>query len=261
MRFSILTLFPDMFAPLEASILGRGRKSGRLDLNLVQIRDHATSRHQHVDDSPFGGGPGMVLKPDILTRALKATVAKSSADAKPHVIYMSPQGSRFQQGDAQRLAQYEHLVLICGRYEGVDERFVDAYVDEELSVGDFVLTGGELPAMMVVDAVSRMIPGVLGDQESAQADSFQTGLLDHPHYTRPAQWADEGLGDETTIRKAPDLLLSGNHGAIEGWRRRQALLRTLIRRPDLLGNAPLSRAEQRLIKALAEDLDVMENQN
>ncbi|WP_442918239.1 tRNA (guanosine(37)-N1)-methyltransferase TrmD [Magnetococcus sp. PR-3] len=253
MRFSILTLFPEMFAPLEASILGRGQKSGRLDLNLVQIRDYATNRNQTVDDSPFGGGPGMVLKPDILARALTDTVQGKKA----HVVYMTPQGSPFNQADAQRLAQHNHLVLICGRYEGVDERFIDTYVDEEFSMGDFVLTGGELPAMMVVDATARMIPGVLGDQGSAEADSFQTGLLDHPHYTRPAQWQD-GDQDETTVHKAPDVLLSGNHGAIEGWRRRQALLRTLIRRPDLLGNAPLSRAEKRLIQALAEDLDAME---
>ncbi|ABK43031.1 tRNA (Guanine37-N(1)-) methyltransferase [Magnetococcus marinus MC-1] len=252
MRFSILTLFPEMFAPLQASILGRGQKSGRLDLNLVQIRDFATDRHQNVDDTPFGGGPGMVLKPDILSHALRATLQGETA----HVVYMSPQGSRFDQATAQRLAGYGHVVLLCGRYEGVDERFIDAHVDEELSVGDFVLTGGELPAMMVVDAVSRMVPGVLGDLESAQADSFQTGLLDHPHYTRPAHWVVDG-----DHYGAPEVLLSGNHGAIAEWRRRQALLRTLIRRPDLLGKAPLSRVEKRLIEALAVDLDALENKH
>nr|CRH08151.1 tRNA (Guanine-N(1)-)-methyltransferase [Candidatus Magnetococcus massalia] len=269
-RFSILTLFPEMFAPLEHSIVGRGEKQGLLSVEKIQIRDFAPGKHRQVDDSPFGGGPGMVMKPDVMAAALahaKQRVSTTSPQADPesnadqapqpsHVVYMSPQGKRFDQQDASRLAEQEHLILICGHYEGIDERFITHHVDEELSIGDFVLTGGELPAMVVVDAVSRMIPGVLGDAGSAEADSFQTGLLDHPHYTRPALWA---MGEEESqLSGVPDVLRSGNHGAIEGWRRRQALLRTLIRRPDLVAGAPLSKAERRLITALAEDLEKQE---
>ena len=234
----------------------------------VQIRDFAQDRHRSVDDYSFGGGPGMVMKGDVLQRALQSVVVgtglnESVSDSsckgqkKPHVVYLSPQGGQFVQRDALRLSQLEHLVLICGHYEGVDERFVDSCVDEELSIGDFVLTGGEIPAMVVVDAVARLLPGVLGDAQSFRADSFYDSLLDHPHYTRPANWAaggDDGV---------PAVLLSGNHLAVAEWRRRQSLLRTLIRRPDLLNEAGLSRVEKRLLRTLAQglaaDLDVMKS--
>ncbi|OSM01962.1 tRNA (guanosine(37)-N1)-methyltransferase TrmD [Magnetofaba australis] len=258
--FTILTLFPEMFAPLEHSILKRARDDGKLALNLIQIRDFATDRHRRVDDAPFGGGPGMVMKPDVLERALDAAVV---AQGKGRVIYLSPQGPKFDQATATRLAGEEHLILLCGHYEGLDERFVAQRVDEELSLGDFVLTGGEIPAMAVVDAVARLIPGVLGDAQSAAEDSFVEGLLDHPHYTRPAHWAplsEEGVesGREEAIIPVPDVLRSGDHGAVAQWRRRQALLRTLIRRPELIGVARLDKHETRLIKALAAALDEWE---
>ncbi|MBF0624949.1 MAG: tRNA (guanosine(37)-N1)-methyltransferase TrmD [Magnetococcales bacterium] len=245
MRFSILTLFPDLFrGPLEVSILQRARQRGLLEVVTRDIRAHAPGRHRQVDDAPFGGGPGMVLRTDVLDQALAAVLA----EAPGHVVLLSPQGSPFRQADAWRLAVLPHVVLICGHYEGIDERFVATRVDEELSLGDFVLTGGEIPALAVIDAVTRLLPGVLGDAMSAQAESFQGGVLDHPHYTRPAEWA--GI-------PVPPVLRSGDHGAVADWRRRQALLRTLIRRPDLLNGARWNKHEQRLLAALTRDLDAM----
>ncbi len=275
MKFSILTLFPEMFAGvLENSILRRASAQGLIDVDLIQIRDFALDRHRSVDDYSFGGGPGMVMKADVMERALFSALGAGGGaqeqgvgvvgdDGAAHVVYLSPQGGRFTQKDALRLSRIKHLVLVCGHYEGVDERFVNAYVHEELSIGDFVLTGGEIPAMLVLDAVGRLLPGVLGDSESFRADSFYESLLDHPHYTRPARWVPESgeSGEDGTgnVVAPPKELLSGNHQAIKEWRRRSALLRTLIRRPDLLDAAELTRVErkllQRLVDAMAKELE------
>ncbi|MBF0153760.1 MAG: tRNA (guanosine(37)-N1)-methyltransferase TrmD [Magnetococcales bacterium] len=245
---TILTLFPEMFSGvLTGSILGRAQKRGLLTVRLIQIRDFAPEPHRRVDDTPYGGGPGMVLRPDVLDRALLHAVAGSSA----HVVMLTPQGSPFDQEVAKRFARMRHIVLVCGHYEGVDERVTDTRVNEEISLGDFVLTGGEIAAMAVVDAVARLVPGVLGDAESYRTDSFYQGVLDHPHYTRPESWAGH---------RVPQILRSGNHGAVAEWRRRQSLLRTLIRRPDLLGGMQLTKAESRLVKALAQDLDALDQE-
>lgn len=266
MRFTILTLFPELFQGfLECAIVGRAVKRGEIRVELTQIRDHAPDRHRQVDDTPYGGGPGMVMKPDVLAAAV-AAVQRQTQDSPPRVVLLSPQGRPFTQADARRLASLEHLLLVCGRYEGVDERFSAACVDEELSLGDFVLTGGEVAAMAVVEAVTRLLPGVLGDDGSAAADSFGDGLLDCPHYTRPPRWtpsmAGEGAKDGGEPPQeglpVPAVLLSGNHPQVAAWRRRQALLRTLIRRPDLLAGARLERAEKRLLEALKEDLEAMD---
>ncbi|MBF0609778.1 MAG: tRNA (guanosine(37)-N1)-methyltransferase TrmD [Magnetococcales bacterium] len=242
MRFTILTLFPAMFdGPFQHSMLARAQEKGLLDIQLLAIRDFAHNRHQQVDDSPYGGGPGMVMKADVLETALQHATRQAPA----HVVMMTPQGAPFRQADAFRLAALDHVVVICGHYEGVDERFVQKYADEQLSMGDFVLTGGEIAAMALVDAVARLIPGVLGDPQSCHEDSFGQGILDHPHYTRPAQW--QGMG-------CPPVLTSGDHGAVAAWRRRQALLTTLIRRPDLLAEARLDKAERRLLNAFRQML-------
>ncbi|MBF0128126.1 MAG: tRNA (guanosine(37)-N1)-methyltransferase TrmD [Magnetococcales bacterium] len=251
MQFTILTLFPEMFASiLSASILGRAGARGAIATRLVQIRDFALDRHQRTDDAPFGGGPGMVLKADVLDRALE----EAQRPDRGWVVLLSPQGKPFRQEDARRLAGLSHVILVCGHYEGVDERFTQLRADEELSLGDFVVTGGELPAMVILDAVARLIPGVLGDAQSAGADSFGDGLFDHPHYTRPAEWQPVGGGP----MRVPATLLSGDHAAVAAWRRRQALLRTLIRRPELLERVAWSRQERRVIRELADDLEAME---
>ncbi len=260
-RFSIVTLFPEMFSALLAhSILKRAEERDLLQVRWVPLRDFAEGRHQRVDDTPFGGGPGMVIKADVLERALQslqpaASPVQASGEARGHVVYLSPQGKRFDQDDAKRLAGLPHLILVCGHYEGVDERFVTTWVDEELSLGDFVLTGGEIPAMAVLDAVARLLPGVLGDEASFTDDSFYHGLLDHPQFTRPAVWSRSGAPEV----RVPAVLLSGDHGMVAAWRRRQALLRTLIRRPDWLSRAELTRTERRLMEMLAQDLDTLED--
>ncbi|MGN7611856.1 tRNA (guanosine(37)-N1)-methyltransferase TrmD [Magnetococcales bacterium HHB-1] len=244
MKFSILTLFPEMFAsPFDHSIIKRALERKQICIKFQDIRTFGVGPRRQVDDTPFGGGPGMVLKADVLDAALASTVKESGPG---RVIYLSPQGSRFSQCDAKRLAERSHVILVCGHYEGVDERFIKASVDEELSLGDFVLTGGELVAMAVVDAVTRLLPGVLGDAASATQDSFMDGLLDYPHYTRPAT-----LKTGLTV---PDVLRSGHHEQINAWRRRQALMQTMIRRPDLIDLANLSRAEKRVVSALLETL-------
>ena len=276
MKFSILTLFPEMFdGTLSNSIVHRAQSQGHIEIERVQIRDFALDRHSSVDDYSFGGGPGMVMKVDVMERALASVIGEPSKEVKvdesgvgkktsPHVVYLTPQGGRFSQETASHFAKMDHLVLICGHYEGVDERFIDSYVDEELSIGDFVLTGGEIPAMTVVDAVARLRPGVLGDSESFRSDSFYESLLDHPHYTRPAQWSPDGgqnVDDDGSkqVVTPPAILLSGDHLAVKEGRRRHSLLRTLIRRPDLLDNAELSKVEKRLmnrlVQGLSEDLD------
>lgn len=232
MRIDILTLFPDMFqGPLEASILGRARDNKLLEVHVHDIRDWATDKHNKVDDRPFGGGPGMVLMCQPLHDAVLAIEAKDTRQA--HRMLLSPQGRRLSQDIIESLARQERLLLIAGHYEGIDERVIDALEPEEVSIGDYVLSGGELPALVLVDAIARLLPGALGHEGSAAEDSFSikdedgTPLLDTPHYTRPRNW--EG-------REVPEVLLNGNHGAIAKWRREQQRQRTRQRRPDLLDN-------------------------
>jgi tRNA (guanine37-N1)-methyltransferase len=223
MKIDVLTLFPEMFSgPLDASIVGRARKAGLLDLRLQNLRQWTHDRHKTVDDKPFGGGAGMVLKPEPIFEAVE-----SLADDKTHVILTAPAGRPFSQAIARELAQKEHLLFICPSYEGVDERVCETLVDDELSIGDYVLTNGGLPAMVIIDAVTRLLPGALGDDESARDESFSQSLLEYPHYTRPAEF--RGM-------KVPEVLLSGHHAEIEKWRSEQARERTEKRRPDLLNS-------------------------
>jgi len=224
LRIDALTLFPEMFTgPMEASIVQRARRNGLLDLRVHNLRDYTHDNYKTVDDRPFGGGPGMVLKCEPVFEAVEAL-----ADEGTHVILMSPAGRLFDQRAAEALAKRERLLLICPAYEGVDDRVSEALADEELSVGDYVLTNGSLAAMVVIDAVTRLLPGALGDEQSAADESFSHGLLEYPHYTRPAEFRG---------RSVPAVLLSGHHAEIEKWRREQALERTRQRRPDLLKKA------------------------
>ncbi len=234
MKVHIFTLFPDMFrGPLSESIVGRATERGLLDLSVYNFRDNAHDRHNTVDDSPYGGGPGMLLKPEPLFEAVESVLGPTP-DCP--VILLTPQGRVFRQVEAERLAKEPTIALICGHYGGVDERIRQHLATEELSIGDYVLTGGELAAMVVVDAVARLIPGVLGSDEAAAHDSHSTGLLQHPHYTRPPDFRGWTV---------PDVLLSGDHQAVERWRRQQAIQRTRQRRPDLLGSADLTEEERR----------------
>lgn len=232
MKISIITLFPEMFpSVLDTSILGRAQKKGLLEIEYINLRNFGEGTHQTVDDRPFGGGVGMVLKPDILARAVKnARSGERVADSKsntqsPYVILTSASGSTFTQETAKKLSKMNHLILIAGHYEGVDQRFIDHYVDEEISIGDYVLTGGELPAMVLIDTAVRLIPGVLEKEEAVQHESFENNLLEHPQYTRPAVFEESDV---------PEVLTSGNHAEIEKWRHEQSMKRTKERRPDLL---------------------------
>jgi tRNA (guanine37-N1)-methyltransferase len=239
-RIDVLTLFPKMFeSPFAESIVARARAAGQIELAVHDIREWATDRHHVVDDAPYGGGAGMVLKPEPLSRAIRATKGE-----RGHVVLMSAQGTLFDQAAARRLAALPHLVLVCGHYEGIDERVIEGDVDEELSIGDFVLTGGELAAMVVIDAVTRLVPDVI-EAESLTHESHTEGLLEGPHYTRPVE--HEG-------RRVPAVLLSGDHAAIARWRRAEAVRRTVERRPDLIDRAGLTPAERaRLPRPPARD--------
>lgn len=241
MNIAVLTLFPEMFTAFaRLGVVGRAIKQGLIQLECVSPRDFAFDRHQTVDDRPFGGGPGMVMMVEPMRLALdqaKAGFAKRGL-TRTKVIYLSPQGRRFDQNAALQLSRAEALVFVAGRYEGVDERFVQAYVDEEWSIGDFVLSGGELPAMVMIDAMARLVPGVLGDAESAVQDSFVAGLLDCPAYTRPEVY--QGV-------RVPEVLVSGDHKKIANWRLQQSLGRTWERRPDLLEKLELSPAQLKLL--------------
>jgi tRNA (guanine37-N1)-methyltransferase len=240
MKFDIVTIFPRMVeAGLAEGVVSRGIAAGVLDIKVHDLRDHTSDRHRTVDDVPYGGGPGMVMKPEPLARAVAAIRAQRGGAST--VILLSPQGRRFTQAEAVRLSGLEHLVILCGRYEGMDERVRELVATEELSIGDYVLSGGELPALVIVDAVSRLVPGVVGDAASVEGDSFSRGLLDYPHYTRPA---------EVEGRKVPDVLLSGHHAEVRRWRKRVALRRTLERRPDLLATAALDDEERELLDEL-----------
>jgi len=250
LRIDVLTLFPRMFdSPFAESIVARARQAGRLELEIHDIRAHAPDKHHVADDTPYGGGAGMVLKPEPLSRAIRAA---RGTDA--HVVLLSAQGRLFDQAAARRLASAAHLVLVCGHYEGVDERVVESDVDEELSIGDYVLTGGELAAMVVIDAVTRLVPDVI-DAESLAHESHTDGLLEGPQYTRPPEF--EG-------RRVPSVLVSGDHGAIAKWRRTESIRRTAERRPDLLDQAKLTAAERARLpraparKASVNDADLIE---
>lgn len=237
MMFDILTIFPDMFSSfLSESILGKAIERGQIEIRIHDIRDFATDRHRMTDDYPYGGGAGMVMKPEPIFRAVEE-IKKKRPEAK--VVLLTPQGETFRQSMAAEMAGWESLVLICGRYEGVDERVVESLVDYEISIGDYVMNGGEVPAMVIVETVSRLLPGVVGSEESTMQDSFVEHLLDYPHYTRPAEY--RGM-------KVPEILLSGHHDNIAAWRRRQALVRTAQRRPDLLGKATLSEEDKKILK-------------
>lgn len=238
MNIHVLSLFPDMFTGVfGSSILKKAQEKEAVSLAVTDIREFSENKHKQVDDYPYGGGAGMVLKPEPMFNAVEAI----TKGRKPRIILMCPQGERFSQAKAEELAQEEELVFLCGHYEGYDERIREHLVTDEISIGDFVLTGGELAAMTVIDAVVRLLPGVLGQADSHIQDSFSTGLLEHPHYTRPANF--RGM-------TVPDVLTSGNHAKIEQWRMQQSLKRTLERRPDLLDSYELSKEQQKMLDEL-----------
>ena len=245
MRFHVLTIFPSMFdGPLSESIIARAVQRELVEIHLHDIRDYATDRHRSVDDYPFGGGYGMVMKPEPIFDAVRGVKSGAVLADDTPIVLLTPQGTPLTQRIVERLAISEDLILICGRYEGVDARVAENLATREISVGDYVLSGGELAAMIVIDAVTRLIPGAVGSIESTQDDTFSTGLLQFPQYTRPA--VHDG-------REVPEVLLSGNHGEIERWRRRESLRRTVLRRPDLLENADLSEEERAFVEALREE--------
>jgi tRNA (guanine37-N1)-methyltransferase len=233
-KFDIVTIFPRMIdAGLEEGVVGRARERGLLDIAVHNLRDFTSDRHHVVDDVPFGGGPGMVMKPEPLFAAMDAIVARRGSPAA--VVLLTPAGRTFSQQQAKRFAALGHVAVLCGRYEGIDERVRERWATDEVSIGDYVLSGGELPALVIIDAVARLVPGVVGDEQSVEGDSFERGLLDYPHYTRPAEFA--GM-------RVPEVLTSGHHGEIRRWRRRQALQRTFERRPDLVETAVLDDEER-----------------
>jgi tRNA (guanine37-N1)-methyltransferase len=245
MIIDILTIFPGMMAgPISESIIGKAIERKLIDIRVINIRDYAVDKHRTTDDRPFGGGSGMVMKPEPLAASIGNL---RENDPAARVILLSPQGRLFDQKIAFELSRLNHVCLVCGRYEGVDERIRNHYVDDEVSIGDYVVTGGELPALVIVDAVARLLPGVLGSDESLNEESFTTGLLEYPQYTRPEIFENH---------RVPDILLSGNHGAIQRWRRQQALLRTWQRRPDLLEKNQLNPEDEELLaEAIREEGD------
>lgn len=250
MNFHIMTLFPEMIdAWTDGSIIGRAKKNGLIFVDTVNIRDHTENKHQRVDDYPYGGGAGMVMQAQPVFdcwKAVKASIDERGGDSsKARCIYMSPQGRIFTQELAEELSREKDLMILCGHYEGIDERALELIGAEEVSIGDYVLTGGELPALVMIDCIARLIPGVLGGDESALIESFHDNLLEYPQYTRPEVY--EGL-------RVPEILLSGHHANVEKWRREQSIERTLRRRPDLLEGAVLSKKEQKFLDALRAEL-------
>lgn len=244
MYFDILTLFPEMFkGPFSESIIARAQNKGLLEINLIDFREYAYDKHNTADDYPYGGGAGMVLKVEPIYRAYRDLIEKR--DEKPPVILLSPQGKTLDQNIVKEYSKKDGVILICGHYEGVDDRLRDMIVTEEISIGDYVLTGGELPAMVFVETVARMIPGVLGDENSSKQDSFYNGLLDFPQYTRPREYKG---------KKVPDILLSGHHKKVGNWRKKMALKRTLKRRPDLLAKKDLNDCEQKLLAEIKQEI-------
>lgn len=244
MKIDVLTLFPEMFpGVLNNSILKRAEDIKAVSYRVVNFRDYADNKHHTVDDYPYGGGAGMVLKPQPIFDAVEDLTARSETE-NPRVILLCPQGARYNQKKAEELAQSEHLIFICGHYEGYDERIREHVVTDEISIGDFVLTGGELGAMVIIDSVVRLLPDVLGNEQSHMKDSFSTGLLEHPHYTRPADFRD---------MKVPDVLLSGNHRLIDEWRAKESLRRTFIRRPDLLEDYLLDDQQKKWLQEFVKE--------
>jgi len=242
MHFDVFTLLPETFSPyLQASILQKATERGLLEFRVHNIRDYTHDRHHTTDDTPYGGGGGMVMKPEPVFEAIESVLGIPPACP---VILLTPQGRVFNQEIALELAQEPQIALLCGRYEGVDERIREHLVTDEISIGDYVLTGGELPALILIDAISRLLPGVLGDPDGAMDDSHASGLLEYPHYTRPPEFRGWGV---------PETLLSGDHGKIEKWRREQSLLRTLAKRPDLLDTAPLTDADKKFFNGLKKE--------
>lgn len=242
MNYHVLTLFPEMIQDgLNTSIIGRAMEKGLISLETTDIRDYSTNKHHKVDDYPYGGGAGMVMQAEPVYGAWKAVSDKIGY--RPRVIYLTPQGSVFNQTIAEDLAKEKDLVFLCGHYEGIDERVLEEVVTDYLSIGDYVLTGGELPAMVMIDAISRLVPGVLNNDESAQFESFQDNLLEYPQYSRPEEWNG---------KKVPPVLLSGHHANIDKWRREQSVIRTAQRRPDLLERAELTKQEQQLIDEMSD---------
>ena len=239
MKFDVLTLFPEMFEILKSSVIGKAIEKDLIDINLINIRDFSNDKHKKVDDTPYGGGAGMVMKPDVVYSAYNSIKAE---DAK--VIYMSPQGKKLNQKKVEELSKENHLIILCGHYEGIDQRVLDKIVDEEISIGDYVLTGGELPAMVMIDAISRYVDGVISG-ESISEESFSNGLLEYPQYTRPEVFMGE---------KVPEVLLSGHHENINKWRRQESLKNTLKKRPELLDNIELTEKEKIYIKNLNEEV-------
>ena len=255
MHFEVFTLLPDVFPPyLESSILQRARQRGLIDVRVHNIRDYTHDRHHTTDDTPYGGGGGMVMKPEPVFEAIESVLGWTANPPQPApmpVILLTPQGRVFTQRLAEELARHERIALLCGRYEGVDERIREHLVTDEISVGDYVLTGGELPALLIIDAVARLIPSVLGDPTGAEDDSHSMGLLEYPHYTRPPEFRGW---------RVPEILLSGDHAKIETWRRQQALLRTFTKRPDMIQKAELSKEDLIYIEALkSQSQDNSEN--
>ena len=239
MKIDVITIFPQMIdLPLSMSIIGKAREKGILDLCVHNLRDYSGNKHYSVDDTPYGGGPGMVMKVEPFFNAINSLQLDKEAS---RIILMSPQGATLTQDNVKQLSKLKRMVILCGHYEGIDERVNELLVDEEISIGDYVLTGGELGAMVLIDAVTRLLPNVLGHDESILEESFSEGLLEYPHYTKPREF--QGL-------KVPEVLLSGNHAIIDRWRREQAIIRTFHKRPDLLKNAKLSQVDQALIEKL-----------
>jgi tRNA (guanine37-N1)-methyltransferase len=250
MQFEVFTLLPEVFPPyLESSILLRARQRGLIDVRIRDIRDYTHDKHHTTDDTPYGGGGGMVMKPEPVFEAIESVLGFAAGETQSPsipVILLTPQGRVFNQRIAEELSGHERIALLCGRYEGVDERIREHLVTDEISIGDYVLTGGELPALMIIDAVSRLIPGVLGDPTGAQDDSHSMGLLEYPHYTKPSEFRGW---------KVPDVLLSGDHAKIEKWRREQALTRTFHKRPDMLEKAELDEKDKKVVESLRSKVE------
>ncbi|MDD9138383.1 tRNA (guanosine(37)-N1)-methyltransferase TrmD [Fructobacillus sp. CRL 2054] len=245
MKIDVLSLFPNMFAPMQESIIGKAIDRGSLSFSVTDFRDYTTNKHNNVDDYPFGGGAGMLLMAQPMFDAIEAIKEKDDKKSAGHVVLLDPAGKKFDHTDAERLASYDHLTFVCGHYEGYDER-IKTLVDEELSLGDYVLTGGELGAMVMIDATVRFLPDVLGNRESATGDSFQDGLLEYPQYTRPADF--RGM-------KVPEVLTSGNHQKIAEWRLKESLKKTYLRRPDLLEGRQFTKEERDLLDDIKTELD------
>ncbi len=243
MRIDIMTLFPDMCrAVLDESIIGRARSAGKVEINCVDIRDYSTDKHRRVDDKPYGGGMGMVMQPQPIYDCYMDLCDKIGA--KPHLLYMTPQGKTLTQEKVKELSKLDNIAILCGHYEGIDERVIDVLQPEEISVGDYVLTGGELPALIVADSISRMLPGVLSNDECFEDESHYNSLLEYPQYTHPAEWNG---------REVPEVLLSGHHQKVDQWRRQQSLQRTKNRRPDMLDNADLTKEDKKFLATIDND--------